>query len=180
MPEPTENDICRRESEIRQTRLATLIGAWELVSKKYRDLREGAWLSDTLAAETVERYLTDRQALISRHNIKGRIQRHKIAGLMTASIVKVRPVQLIEAQGKAARVSKDNEILAVWHGLAICGEGNDEGAQKFLQLPLFGQWLTNAVYFLRRRHDCAESCSLIFETISLSYFPDNLTSLADE
>lgn len=176
----SETEISEREAEIRATRLTTLIASWKMLCERNKDLREGAYLDEGLAAQVVERYLQDRQALVHRHNITGRIQRHKIAGLMTASIVKVRPVQLREREGPAARVSKDNEFLAAAHGLAVCGEGNEDGLAKLLRLPLYGNWLTNFVYFLYRRHDCAEACSFIFESLSITYFPSNLTNSAEE
>jgi hypothetical protein len=171
---PSEQEILAREEQIRITRLTMLLGSWQLVSNKYTDLPEGARLNKVLAAAVVERYLADRQAVMARHVITGRIQRHKIAGLMAASIVKVRPIQLLDDMGTAARVSKDNEILAVWHGLAICAEGDKtEGAQRLVDQPKFGHWLSDFVYLLSRRQDCAEQCSFIFETLSLTYFPDN-------
>lgn len=88
---PTAGDIERRKSEIREKRIATLLGAYEIMRQKYAAIRENTVLSRSLVAATVEDYLQDRSALVGRLSISGRIQRHKIAGLMTASIVKNKP-----------------------------------------------------------------------------------------
>jgi hypothetical protein len=149
------------------------------MARKYAAVRECTRLQNGLVAEVVENYLRDREALVIRNNIKGRIQRHKIAGLMAAAIVKLRPVQLLDDTGKAARVSKDNETLAVLHGLGICAEGNEERVLELLRLPMFGTWYEDFIYQLRRRPDCAEWASLVFETLSLMYFPENLQRISE-
>lgn len=96
----------KRTEEIRHKRTAQLLGTWSMMQQRFKDLNGTAFLHSHLVAETVERYLRDREELIARHNIRGRIQRHKIAGLMASAIVKTRPIQLYDNTGKAARVSK--------------------------------------------------------------------------
>ena len=166
--------MIRRTEEIRLKRTAQLVGTWKMMQASFKDLEGTAFLHTHLVAETVERYLRDREALIARHNIHGRIQRHKVAGLMAAAIVKTRPIQLYDDMGKAARVSKDNEYMALAHGIAVCAEGKPEELQKIKALPMFGVWCGDFIYQLRNRHDCAPWCSLAFETLSLTYFPRNL------
>lgn len=174
MHQVTENEIEERSAEIRRKRVETLVGAWELMRTSYKEVHQNAKLNGFLVAEVVETYIQDRQALVSRSNIRGRIQRHKIAGLMAASIVKVRPIQLLDDTGEGARISRDNETLAVLHGLAVCGEYKFEAVNLLKSQPGFHTWFSNFIYFLVRRHDCAESCAMIFETLSLTYFPSNL------
>jgi hypothetical protein len=174
MSEPTQAEIEKRTEEIRRKRIETLVGAWELVRTRYRDIRENARLNDALVAEAVEAYLQDRQVLVTRANIRGRIQRHKIAGLMAAAIVKTRPIQLFDETAAGARISRDNEVLAILHGLAICAEGKFDAVAELMRLPAFHVWYSDFIYFLVRRHDSAESCAMIFETLSLTYFPGNL------
>jgi hypothetical protein len=174
------SDVEDRQQEIRLKRTATLFAAWELMQRQYRDLQGTAFLHPSLVAAVVETYLLDRDSLVYRHNIHGRIQRHKIAGLMAAAIVKVRPVQLTEATGKAARVSRDNETLAVLHGIGVCAEGASTDAIALTKLPMFGTWYSDFIYQLRRRHDCGAWCSLVFETLSLAYFPQNLVRRSQE
>src|SRR5437588_872653 len=105
----TEEKIRARTEEIRFKRIAQLEGRWKFMCQRYKECRENAALNDALVAEVVEAYLKDRQALVNRANIAGRIQRHKIAGLMTAAIVKTRPVQLHVSDTRGARISRDNE-----------------------------------------------------------------------
>src|SRR5947207_15837123 len=120
-----------------------------------------------MEAEIVHAYLKEREVLVNRANIAGRIQRHKIAGLMAASIVKVRPVQLHVLDTREARISRDNEALAILHGLAVCAEGQIDAVLKLLSLPNFAKWYSDFVYYLVRRRNCAEACAMIFATISL-------------
>jgi hypothetical protein len=176
--QPTEDEIRKRTDEIRLKRMEQLLGSWKMMQERFRDLEGTAYLHPALAAEVVENYLRDRESLIHRNNIRGRIQRHKVAGLMAASIVKVRPIQLRDDMGRAARVSKDNEYLAVAHGLAVCAEGQLDKARELISLPLFGTWCGDFIYELHRNPDCAPWCSMVFETISLVYFPKNLERMS--
>ena len=180
MNEPTPDEVQARLDEIRFKRTHTLVATWDLMQERYRDLKGTAFLHNHLVAEVVENYLLDRESLVHRHTIRGRIQRHKIAGLMAAAIVKTRPVQLYDDMGKGARLSRDNETLAVLHCIAICGEGYKEKALELVKLPQFATWYSDFIYQLRRRHDCGAWCSLVFETLSFTYFPTNLDKLADE
>jgi hypothetical protein len=178
MNRSSEEEIQKRTEEIRHKRTAQLVGTWTMMQRQFKDLDGTAFLHLHLVAETIERYLRDREALIARHNIRGRIQRHKIAGLMAAAIVKTRPIQLYDDTGKAARVSKDNEYLAVAHGIAVCAEGQLDESRKLIALPMFGIWCSDLIYQLRNRHDCAPWCSLVFETLSLTHFPKNLERIS--
>src|SRR6266566_6772501 len=105
IPQPTAEQIEARRNEIRHKRIATMLGAYELMRQRYREVYEGTSINKTVVAITVEEYLQDREKLVSRHNIAGRIPRHKIAGLMAAAIVKHRPIQLLDTDGQAARLS---------------------------------------------------------------------------
>ena len=174
IPQPTAEQIEARRNEIRHKRIATLLGAYELMRQRYREVYEGTSINKTVVAITVEEYLQDREKLVSRHNIAGRIQRHKIAGLMAAVIVKHRPIQLLDTDGQAARLSMDNETLAVLHGIAVCAEGNVAGLRTILGLPSCANWFSDFVYLLRSAPLNGEALILIFETLSLAYFPDNL------
>lgn len=177
MNRPTEEDIQKRLGEIRRKRTETLVGSWELMQRKYKELKDTAFLHPHLVAQVVENYLQERLALVNRDNIGGRIQRHKIAGLMAASILRLRPVQLRDDTGKAARVSKDNEVFAALHGLAICAEGAAGKVQELLNLRMSGVWLGDFIYQMRRHPDCGTWCAMVFETLSLTYFPNNLDKI---
>ncbi len=166
-----------KEDKMRHKRVTTLCGAYQMMADKYKAVAEGTWLHDGLVAATVESYIRDYNALVGRYNIHGRIAKHKIAGLMAAGILKSRPVQLVNDKGAAARTSKDNEELAFLHGLAICAEGHGEQRIKaLLTLPNFHVWHEDLIYLFHRRPDSAECFSMVFETLSLTYFPGNLAT----
>ncbi|HEY3762920.1 MAG TPA: hypothetical protein VGN23_14335 [Verrucomicrobiae bacterium] len=178
MANPTISEMDKRDAQIRLKRMSTVLGAYDLMRQKYREVKKNTFLNKGLLAATVEDYLQDRRAIITRHNITGRIQRHKIAGLMAAAIVKNRPIQLIDAESEG--ISRDNEFFAVLHGLAICSEGNTKGMEQVFAAPHSDTWLSDFVYLLHRHPSNTESFILIFETLSLSCFSDNLNRLSEK
>jgi hypothetical protein len=170
----TPEQIEARRDEIRAKRIATLLGAYQMMRERFVEVHDGTTINKSLVAVLVEEYIQEREKLVLQRNITGRIQRHKVAGLMAAAIVKFRPVQLLETEGKAARYSKDNEALAVLHGIAVCAEGNIEKMKSVLGLPDCGIWFEDFAYLFRSSPLNSESIILIFETLSLTYFPENL------
>ncbi len=173
-PQPTAEQVEARRQEIRSKRIATLLGAYDLMRQRYLEVYEGTTISKIAVATLVEEYLQEREKLCHLHNISGRIQRHKIAGLMATAIVKYRPVQLLEIEGKAARLSRDNETLAVLHGIAVCAENNVDKMRTILGLPSVATWFSDFVYLLHSSPLNSDGFILIFETLSLTYFPENL------
>lgn len=164
----------QRLDEIRKKRIATLVGSYEFMQARFREIRENTHLAKTLVASAVEDYLRDRQALCNRNNITGRIQRHKIAGMMAAAIMKNRPIQLVE-ESTSAGISKDNEYLSIYHGLAICAEGKTaDSIKKILSSPAIHIWFEETVYYLHRQPSQTEGFIAIFLTLSVAYFPENL------
>lgn len=115
------------ESQIRFKRIKTLQGIYKLITDGW-DPNYPTILHDVLVASTVEQYLRERRLLKIRDKIPDKIQRHKVAGLMTSAIVSNRPIQ-VPAPGSPEGVSNsfDNEYFAVIHGLAICAEDYDDG-----------------------------------------------------
>ena len=178
MNRPTEEEIQKRIEEIRFKRTQFLLAAWEMMRKRYRELEGRAFLAQSLVVQVVESYLQDRCELVARDNISGRIQLHKIAGLMAAAIIKTKPIQLRDDVGRDARVSMDNETFAILHGLAICSEGDKEAMLAVFKAPMFATWYEDFIYQIRLRHDCGPWCSMIFETLSLTYFPKNLDRIS--
>lgn len=177
MAETTREQIEARESEIRLKRTAMLLGAYEFMRQRYREVREGTHLARSFVAATVEDYLTQRRLIVGRDNITGRIQWHKVAGLMASAIAKNRPIQLVESDPDApsTRLSRDNEIFAVLHGIAICAEGRKSGdVELVLRLGGFRTWFSDLVYTVH--NDPANTAAFImaFETLSLTHFPENL------
>jgi hypothetical protein len=157
---------------LRKKRMQTLIGVWKaldeasLVPDSYR-------LSSLLINEVVEHYISDVRVIKFRYRIEDRIKLHKVAGLMTASIVRFKPAIACQEEKIDVYDPFINESFAIIHGLAICGEceQNDE----YLALtkePWFDQWLNDFRYLLRYRNYTAESLIFIFQTLCELRFPE--------
>lgn len=161
---------------LRHKRLQMLIGCWDLLKERFQDLAKNVNFSPRLAAEVVEQYIHDYKALVGSFKIEDKIQRHKIAGLMTAAIVRRKPLQLIDNQVEGASLSRHNEFFAVWHALAICAEVSDKETLTELRAnPMWNVWFEDMVYHLLRNPD-GESLVMIFGTLSLLHFGQNLKS----
>jgi len=162
--------------ELRHKRLETLFGCWDVIKGANKDLASNVLLSKRLAAEAVEHYLEEYRALIGRYRIEDKIQRHRIAGLMTASILAKKPLLLIDPDADGARVSRHNEYFALWLGLAICAEGADPGLVASVRRnPMWSPWFSDFLYSLLRPPS-GEALSVTFGALSLLYFCDNLAA----
>jgi hypothetical protein len=128
-----------------------------------------------LANEVVEHYLADRMALKMRYHIEKRIQLYKIAGLMTASILRYRPIIPRVDEFQAGQELFANEYLALYHALAICAEHSDQNyAMNVLDEKWFPDWRKEMVYFLHFRNHTPESLCMIFMTLMQLRFAENL------
>lgn len=170
-PEPIPDDT----HEIRLRRVQTLAGVWRSFVKYGWFDPERVRLSDPLVNEVVEQYLADRKALKARYHIEGRIQLYKIAGLMGASIMRFRPAVHLASEMKLDQEMYANELLAIYHGLAICAEHSENRYEMgFLDEPWFGPWRDEMLFFLHFRNYTPESLCMIFFTLMQAKFPDNL------
>jgi hypothetical protein len=70
-------------------------------------------------------------------------------------------------------------MLAAWHGLAVCSEGQAAEIGNIRKLPMYSAWFGDLIHYLSDRPD-GHSCSLLFETLSMSHFPGNLERVADK
>ena len=156
--------------------MSILLGSYTLLTQKNRSVKEGTQLNEVLVAVAVETYLTVRKALCGEHKIPGRIQRHKIAGLMAGAILKAKPIQLNVTRD---RLLFDNEMLAAYHGLAVCAENEHGRLQTLTSTEHFHTWLSDLIHLFTHHPTHTESFILIFETLSLTYFPNNLSSVDD-
>jgi len=158
---------------VKDKRIKCIIQAWEILGKEGLISNDTMYLSTPLLEETVEYYLSDWAILKKRYNIEDKIQLHKVAGLVTNAIVKIKPIvpkPNIEAFSKDSEIYA-NEILAIYQGLAICSEYDDYNITKE---PWFDKWFHNFIFMLHHRRYTAESLVFIFETISRIYFPNAL------
>jgi hypothetical protein len=144
---------------------------------RYRAVRDYTHFCPSMVSATIEDYITMRRIIVGRDNIAGRIQWPKVAGLMASAIVKNRPVQLVpeDTDSKAYRLSRDNEVFAVIHGLAICAEGSGEAKiEGVVKAPLFGKWFQGLVYLLHDHPSQWEGFVQCFEALCIQHFPDVL------
>ena len=165
---PTRNDILEK-------RVAAVIGTWDRLQKKFPETFTGCHLDPELVREVVESYLDDREAYMNRHRIKypNRIMYHKVAGMMAAAICKYRPIQFTGPSAAPRSSLFQNEMLAVWHGLAVCTEpynGNQEALRSAVASDAFPGWETEFLRLLHRHPDSAQAFMLIFYTFSMDYF----------
>ena len=168
-------------NRIREKRARTLIGTWKslIQTGKFSDQR--LKLSIPLLNETVEYYLGDLESLKRRYKIQdSRIQLHKIAGMMTAAILRFRPIIPIVDKIDSPYEVVANELFAVLHGIAICGEYNlIDGRLDIVEEEWFDPWLKDFVYLLHYRHYTSEALIFTFETLTWLRFPKNMSPVEE-
>jgi hypothetical protein len=176
-PHPTAADDTEK---IRQRRMQTLLGVWTSLLTNSVFFSTRLRLSTPLANEVVEHYIADRAVLKLRYHIEDRIQVYKIAGLMTASIMRYRPIIPVTDEFKDGREIYANEIFAIYHALAICAEHSDRSyATEVLDEPWFSKWRDEMTYFLHFRNHTPEALCMIFLTLMELRFPANLVVSKD-
>ena len=151
--------------EVRARRIETLRQIWHNLADG-TNLYDGRLvLSEAVLAEVVQYYLSDLAIIKKRYNIHGRIKRHKIAGLMTAAILRFRPIQLIGESYENDAELYANEFFALIHALSVCGEKNEQMKLTIVEENWFPAWLDSFMYLLHHRNYTSESLIMIFETI---------------
>lgn len=66
-----------------------------------------------------------------------------------------------------------NEIFAVTHGLAICGEFSVKECEVMIQEKWFDIWVNDLLYLLHNRNYTSESLMFIYQTLSIFKFSSN-------
>jgi hypothetical protein len=162
--------------KLREKRVRTLIGIWKSLVQtgKFSDAR--LKLSVPLLNETVEYYLGDLDSLKRRYRIQNsRIQLHKIAGMMAGAILRFRPIIPLVDKIESEYEIVANELFAVFHGIAICGEYNlTDGRLDIVDEEWFEPWLKDFLYLLHYRHYTSEALIFTFETLTWLRFPKNM------
>jgi len=166
--------------ELRQKRMRMLLGTWDALVKHNKLDAERLTMSPPLANEVIEYYIADNTALKERYRIKDRIQLHKVAGLTTSAILRFRPIIPLVHEFNSYVEIYANEILAIYHGLAICGEfAVANGHLKMIDEDWFEPWMRNFVYLLHHRNYTSEGLIFVYETICRLKFPSNLDKRSD-
>jgi hypothetical protein len=162
---------------LRRKRTGVLLQIWDhLIDEKIIDPSRFK-LAYPLLNEVIEHYLSDVKVLKCRYGIDDKIQLHKIAGLMTALILRYRPIIPIIDEYHDKREIYINEFYAIIHGLAICGEYSLKECEKISEQPWFNGWVSDFTYLLHHRNHTPESLIFIFETFSIFNFPNNFASI---
>jgi hypothetical protein len=162
--------------QLREKRVRTLIGVWKSLVGSGKFSENRLKLSVPLMNETVEYYLGDRESLKRRYHIENSlIQLHKVAGMMAGAILRFRPIiPLVDTLESEYEIAA-NELFAVIHGLAICGEYHrTDAGLEILGEPWFEPWLQDFLYLLHYRHYTSEALIFVFETLTWLRFPKNM------
>lgn len=166
---------------VREKRVRTLLGTWKSLVQTDKFSAERLKLSTPLLNETVEYYLGDLQSLKRRYKIEdSRIQLHKIAGMMAGAILRFRPIIPLVDQFESEYEVVANELFAILHGVAICGEYHlKDGRLDIIDQEWFDPWLKDFLYFLHYRHYTSEALIFTFETLSYLRFPENMNPVEE-
>lgn len=162
---------------IKKKRVSLLIGTWNFLSENGQIDGKKFTLSMPLLEEVVEHYIEDLKALKGRYKIPKYVQLHKVAGLTTASILRYRPIVPITIAYEEISDIYVNEVFAVIHGLAICGEYSLDECEEISRAPWFRRWLDDLLHLLHRRNHTPESLAFIYQTLSTFVFPKNIEIL---
>lgn len=150
-----------------------LLRVWELLTdKKFIDTAKFQ-ISKPLLNEVVLHYIDDVRILKCRYKIQGKIQLHKVAGLMASLILRYKPIVPLVEEFETQNESYVNELFAIIHGLAICGEYSLAACEKIAENHWFSRWLSEFMYMLHIRHHTPEMLVFIFQTLSVFVFPTN-------
>ena len=157
--------------------LRRLFVAFVIIKQEHPEKFGGCHLDEEIAREVVENYLDDRNAYKTRRRMSpdSKIMRHKIAGLMAASVCKHKPLQRgLGFKGDGEQV-RHNEIFAMWTGIAICAEefagGQSEIILAMTKSEQFCAWRSEFINLLHRKPDSAEAFVLIFHTLCMKFMP---------
>ena len=168
------------QQHIRAKRTQTLLGVWNTLVANGQLSATKFKLSAPLVNEVIEQYVADLGILKKRYRIEQRIQLHKIAGLMTAAILRFRPVIPLVEEYTSEYDMCANELLAIFHGVAICGEyTTKDGCLDVIAEDWFNRWLRDFLYLLHYRNHTPESLMFIYETLCCVRFRANLEKSED-
>lgn len=159
--------------DLRRKRVELMLQVWDHLIANNVIAPDRFNLSVPLVNEVVEHYLDDVRVIKCRYKIDDKIQLHKVAGLLTSLIVRYRPIIPSTNEYENPKEIYSNEIFAIMHGLAICGEFSIAECENVTSQKWFDTWFTDFLYLLHSRNHTAESLIFIFQTFSIFNFPNN-------
>jgi len=201
MPEISEGEASSLEERwkaIEEERAKLLEGAWQTIGERRAKYLESAWkllsintkepkyfikdifvLNNPLALKTIRFYAQNLTTLKNIYGIEDKAAASKIAGLMANAILKFRP--LVPAVGKDENKhildNECNELLAISHGLFVCVADNTNGIkimEDFMATEGFDKWFKQFMYLVQEREYSAESLIMIFETLCITVFSNDI------
>jgi len=136
-------------------------------------------LNNSLALKAIRFYVQNLDALKDIYVIEDKVEASKIAGLMASAILRFRPLVPIKGQDECEEIEDNdcNELLAVCHGLYICAAAYLNGIQlmkDFMAKESFDKWLKQFMYLILEREYSAESLIVIFETLCVTVFSNDI------
>jgi hypothetical protein len=161
-----ENDLKKLEEK----RTRSIFGAFCLMIKLGYIDGSKFTMNSSLLKSVVKHYLQDLLILKIRYGIKDKVQPQKTAGLTTAGIMRFKPVLPKNTSDETLFESDVNELLAIFHGLCLCAEQEEEKISLEAVAALwakseFPEWLSNFRYLLKFRNYTAENLALVFDTL---------------
>jgi len=159
------------DEEVEEKRIKSIFGAFLLLAKKGYIDNERFSLNLSLLKLTVKHYSRNLKALKIRYGIQNNAQPQKAAGLITAAILRFKPVLPKNVSDGNLFHSDENEVLAVFHGLCVCAEQIDGkiDLQQVVSIwlkPEFVEWLRNCLYLFRFGEYTAESLTFSFDALA--------------
>ena len=182
-------DLSDNEKKIVDKRYRTLLDIWDKASANpyFVDSNGDAifCLNKMLLGVVVSHYIHDLRALKLRYGIDGKIQFPKVAGLITSSIVKYKPLVPVKGDNDFLKSLIANEVFAVLYGLCVLFDieiFSDEDTKikiagivkKFLEIDSGKKWRDRIHYLLNCRNYTAESLIAVFETLCINLAPELL------
>jgi len=136
-------------------------------------------LNNSLTLKAIRFYVQNLDALKDIYVIEDKVEASKIAGLMANAILKFRPLVPIRGQDECEEIEDNdfNELLTVYHGLDICAAAYPNGIQlmkDFIVKESFDKWLKQFMYLILEREYSAESLIVIFETLCVTVFSNDI------
>lgn len=162
---------------VRLKRTETLVGVWDILVATGKLDGAAFKLSTPLVNEVIEHYIADLEVMKLRYKIHDLIHLHKVAGLMTGAIMRFRPVIPIGDEYPSEISIYANEIMAIYHGIAICGQEVERNERMRISTKAwFANWMKDFIYLLHHRNHNPESLIFIYETLCYSHFPSSFTN----
>jgi len=136
-------------------------------------------LNNSLALKVIRFYVQNLDTLKDIYAIEDKVEASKIAGLMANAILRFRPLVPIGGQDECEEIEDNdcNELLAVSHGLYICAAAYPNGIRlmkDFMVRESFDKWLKQFMYLIQEREYSAESLIVIFETLCVTVFSNDI------